>query len=106
MSITLNDFQTFLAVAFVLMGGIATVGKAVDVIRGWRKPAKTLAQRVADTERKLDNDKRHIDALEEGNKALCRGMLALLNHEITGNSIEKLKEAQAGINNYLIEKRG
>lgn len=106
MNITLNDFQTFLAVAFVLLGGVATIGKAVDVIKGWRKPAKTLNQWMASTDRKLENDKKRIDSLEEGNKALCRGMLALLNHEITGNSIEKLKEAQTGINNYLIERRG
>lgn len=104
MNIALNDFQTFIAVAFVILGGIATVGKAVDVIKGWRKPAKTNEERLTLCESKLAADNKRLENLEVGNKALCRGMLALLSHEINGNSIDKLKEAQAGINNYLIEK--
>lgn len=35
---------------------------------------------------------------------MCRGMLALLNHEITGNSIDKLKDAQADMTDFLIQR--
>lgn len=77
-----------------------------------------LEPRFAEIDRKLANDKltidthtRQIDELGKrydganaGQKALCRGILALLNHEITGNSVEKLKEARANIDEYLIDK--
>lgn len=104
MSIELNDFQTFLGVAFVILGGIATLGKAHDVLKSWLKPSKTIEQRVTKVEAKLENDNKRLKSMEDGNKAICRGVLALLNHEITGNSIEKLKEAQTGINDYLINR--
>lgn len=82
------------------------------------KVLEKLEPRFAEIDRKLANDKTliddhtrklaeqrsHMDSLEAGQKAICRGVLALLSHEINGNSVDKLKEAQTGINNYLIEK--
>lgn len=42
--------------------------------------------------------------LDAGNKVLCRGILALLSHEINGNSNDKLRASQQEITDYLIEK--
>jgi hypothetical protein len=53
---------------------------------------------------KLDRDKNRIDSLEAGNKVICRGILALLSHEINGNSADKLKDAKDELTNYLIER--
>lgn len=50
-----------------------------------------------------EQDKR-ITAIEEGNKILCRGILALLSHEINGNSVDKLTKARDEITDYLIDK--
>lgn len=104
MNITLNDFQVFLAVAFVLLGGIATVGKAVDVIKSWRKPAKTQEERLGVCEAKLDTDHKRLENLEEGNRVLCRGVLALLNHELHNGNAEEIEHAQNGIESYLINR--
>lgn len=54
--------------------------------------------------RTLEDHQEQIKAIESGNKVLCRGILALLSHEINGNSSDKLKESQQEITNYLIEK--
>lgn len=76
-----------------------------------------LDKRFAEIDRKLAADKELIDLhtrqlnahedrvkkLEEGNKALCHGIFALLNHEVTGNSVDKLKKAESGMKNYLID---
>ena len=53
---------------------------------------------------KLKKDNSRLTELEEGNRVICRGILALLSHEINGNSTDKLRESQAEITNYLIEK--
>ena len=42
--------------------------------------------------------------LEEGNRVICRGILAMLSHEINGNSKDKLISSQQEITNYLIER--
>ena len=82
------------------------------------KVLEKLEPRFSEIDRKLANDKaliddhtqklasigRRNDSLEAGQKALCRGVLALLSHEINGNSTDKLKSAQENINDYLIEK--
>lgn len=76
-----------------------------------------LDKRFTEIDRKLAADKETIDMhtrqlnahedrvkkLEEGNKALCHGIFALLNHEVTGNSVDKLKKAESGMKNYLID---
>lgn len=53
--------------------------------------------------RQLNEQQKHIDRLYSGQKAVCRGILALLNHSITGNSVDKLKKAQDLIQEYLID---
>lgn len=82
------------------------------------KVKESLEPRFQDIDRKLANDKLliedhtrklsgqadQIDAIEKGNKVLCRGILALLSHEINGNSTDKLAASQAEITNYLIDK--
>lgn len=83
--------------------------------------AKVLAKlepRFSEIERKLATDKSRLDEhtrilgahqdqlanIEQGNKVMCRGILALLSHEINGNSDDKLRASQAELTNYLIEK--
>ena len=102
--ITPEGLQSFLVVLLFLLGAVATVGKAMEVIRSWRSPDRRRDQRIATCETRLAQDFRRLDALEEGNRMQCRALLALLNHAITGNSIDKLKDAQAAINNYLVNK--
>lgn len=89
------------------------------------KVLEKMEPRFKSIEKKLANDKLLIDdhtiklashqkAIEEidkemteinkGNKVLCRGILALLSHEINGNSNDKLLASQQEITDYLIEK--
>ena len=105
MNLTLNEFQTFLAVLFVLLGGIATVGKAVDVIKGWRRPQHTMEERVETAERNITETRDKLKEVDDGQKVICRGILALLSHEINGNSIDKLSASLTEIQNHLIDRR-
>ena len=102
--ITPEDITRFLWVAAVLVAFALGVWGLIDKIKAARKPAENTAQWMRETNEKLDRDKRRIDSLEEGNKAICRGVLALLNHEITGNSVDKLKDAQSNMTEYLINR--
>lgn len=102
--LTPDALMTFLWVSAALVAFALAVWGLVDKIRAARKPATDLAEWRAAVDHKLDRDKKRIDSLEDGQKAVCRGLLALLNHEITGNSIDKLKDAQAELTNYLINR--
>ena len=63
-----------------------------------------LKWRLDDHTIQLTNLSKKSEKAEEGQKALCRGVLALLSHGINGNSADKLKSAQEIINDYLIQK--
>lgn len=49
-----------------------------------------------------DNNER-IEKLEEGNKVICKALIAMLSHEINGNSVDKLQKAMSDLNEYLID---
>ena len=76
-----------------------------------------LKKQFAEYDKKFANDKEtldmhtrqinvqqsQIDRLAAGQKAACRGILAMLNHEITGNSVDKLKTAKEKMEDYLLD---
>lgn len=97
----LRGFIVVLAALVVFAGGV------LSLVKNWRdlrKPSSDVTRWRNETDAKLDRDNKRLNALEEGNKVLCQGMLAMLNHEITGNSIEKLRNAQELMNSYLINR--
>lgn len=103
--ITAIDFRGFivvLAALVVFAGGILSLAKNW---RDLRKPSADVEKWRRDVDAKLNRDNQRLNSLEGGNKVLCQGMLAMLNHEITGNSIERLKKAQDNMQEYLINNR-
>lgn len=102
--ITAVDFRGFIVVLAAL---VVFVSGIMGLIKNWRdlrKPSDDLVKWRRETDDKLAKDNKRISSLEDGNKALCQGMLAMLNHEITGNSIDKLRKAQENMNDYLINR--
>lgn len=95
--ITPNDLITFLWVGAALVALILSVWTLVDKIRKASEYKREITRRI-------DSDSKRIESLEDGNKAICRGVLALLSHEINGNSIDKLTAARDGLTEYLIER--
>lgn len=82
-----------------------TVGKAAN------KPNQTQNQRLDALEEwrervdaRLDSGNDHFDQIDHGNRITQEAILALMQHAINGNDIEKLKRAKEKLENYLIEK--
>lgn len=98
-----------------ICGMIAAVGGAVAIVAKIFAPIKELEQRIATLEKLHKEDQKSnegrfktdlvaIEQLEESNKRICKCMVALMDHEITGNSIERMKKTRDELNDYLIEK--
>ncbi|NLV59180.1 MAG: hypothetical protein GXY67_10500 [Clostridiales bacterium] len=81
------------------------VSKVADNIKAWRKPGLTVDARLDCHDRMLDNDNKRIDSLTDGQVALIKGVKALIWHERTGNSVDKLTEASDAIDQYLTTRR-
>ena len=102
--LTFEQFKNFVVVLAALAALIVLIGNVVKTIREWRKPGMSEAEWRRKVDEKLDTDNQRIQTLEEGNKVICKGILALLNHSINGDSKEKLEDARTAISDYLIER--
>ena len=102
--ITPDMLMTFLIVAAALIAFVVLVWNLADKIKAARKPKEELTEWQRSTDEKLKNDNERLKILEDGNKVICRGILALLSHEVNGNSADKLKASQQEITNYLIDR--
>lgn len=101
-----EDIQTFFMVLFAICGAVSVIGGAVNIILNWKKESKVSRHDLAlkDHEmriRKLEDNSRSQDSFT---KVLCNSVLALVSHEINGNSIDKLETAQEELTEYLINK--
>ena len=112
-SITLEDVLYFLGI-------IVTVGSVQAVITRWLSPVKKFKNSVEDKVdkstfdelkakvEKLETyqniDHKELKKVELGNEKICKGILAIMDHELTGNSVEKLRKTKDEIQDYLIEK--
>ena len=103
-------------------GGITAVAAAVAVLgKTWarvRKPEtdqntkiKTLQgeinglkEEVKELRAYLASDKKHLDALDEGNRVTQQALLALLGHAIDGNNLDQLTHARDHLHTYLVER--
>ena len=103
-TLTSLQIRDFAIVAIAIMGAIVLIGNVVKTIRDWRKPRMSEKEWEAEVDRKLGEDNKRILNLEAGNKALCKGILALLSHEINGNSIDKLTKAHEELTSYLVDR--
>lgn len=96
-NVTLLQLKDFAIVAIAIMGAIVLLGNVVKVIKEWSKPGTSMSETVKDHEVR-------IESLEEGNKVICKALLAIMSHEINGNSIDKLQKAYDDMNDYLVDK--
>ena len=97
------------ASAVVLLSNAAEkISKAVQAAKA---PNARQDQRLTDLEdwrkgvdAKLANDKKHLDTIDDGNRATQRALLALLDHGIDGNNIEQMQHAKEELQNHLINR--
>ena len=103
-SLTVIQVRDFAIVAIAIMGFVVLLGNVVKTIKQWREPGMSEAEWRRDVDDKLGKDNKRIASLEEGNRVVCRALIAMLSHEINGNSTDKLQTALAELQNYLIDR--
>lgn len=103
-NVTLTQIRDAVIVLLAVMAFVVLLGNVIKTLKGWKKPVDDLTSWRQDVNVKLDRDNRRLNDLEEGNRVICRGILALLSHQINGNSNDKLLSSQKEITDYLINR--
>ena len=102
--LTIVQIRDFVIVGTAILAFIVLMGNVIKTIKEWRKPGMSEAEWRRTVDQKLDKDNKRIESLEEGNKVICRALIAMLSHEINGNSKDKLQTALSDLQDYLIER--
>ena len=78
-------------------GAIVLAGNVGAVIYKVIKPSLDIKKRVEELERHDKQDYDAIKSLQKMNKAQCKMLLAMIDHMIDGNHVEKMKETKGQI---------
>lgn len=87
-----------------ICGAISIVGGAGAIIAKVVRPAFKISKRVEQLEVYNEKDYKRLQALEGMQKAQTKCLAAMLNHQITGNGIERMKEIRDELMESIIEK--
>ena len=114
----MESWQTVVVIiggVLALCGAISTIGGAVEKVAKVVKVAKApnaeqdrrleaVEKEIVDIKGFLDNDKKSIESLKEGNRVTQQALLALLAHGIDGNNQKQMIEAKKDLEQYLINR--
>lgn len=103
---------TFWGIILAVCGGVITLINAIEKIVSAGKTINApnveqnrriaaLEERCDKFDRYFDSDKQRIADLEQMLAVLMQAEFALLSHAINGNDIEKLKQVQSTMMDYL-----
>ena len=114
--LTYDKFLTALVVILLLAGAYNTIMQAIKTRREEKRlrdsPVTKLTERVDRHDELLAKDKDRIDRLESDMvdtgmaiRVLLRQSMAVNAHLISGNDIERLKESNEEIQEYLTSRK-
>lgn len=83
---------------------IAAVWGVWKIIKELKKPNADMKRVVKDHTCRLDDNDERIKDVEETNKMILQCLLVIINHDITGNGIDKMKEVRDNLQEYLVNR--
>jgi len=107
------ELSQIITVVLAVAGLITAIGGAVTYIKKWAAESKGTknSEIIQEHTEQLKSIDERLRQLEKANvnqdryvAAMCETMLALLDHSITGNSIDKLKKARDEMNEFLVHR--
>lgn len=96
-AITSNQILAFCALVTSLWG-------IWKIVKELKKPNDDLKKTVEKHDRLLNSDEDRLKDIENSNKMMLQCLLVIINHNITGNGIEKMKETRDELQEFLIKK--
>ena len=86
------------------LGFVASVWSVWKIVKELKKPSDDLRSDVDRHEEHLKNFDTRMKEVEASNKMILQCLLVIINHDITGNGIDKMKTARDELQDYLINR--
>ena len=100
----MENLNISLADIIYLCGVLVTIWGAYKVIKEVRKPGNDLKETVRNHEEYLKRDETEIEEIKKGNKVICKSIMIMINHELSGNDVSNMKKMRDELQQYLIDK--
>lgn len=99
MEFTISSEQILYCCSF-----IAAVWGTIKIYKEWSKPKEDLKHMVEHHDYKLKKDDERLKEIETVDKMILQSLLVIINHDITGNGIDQLKNVRDDLQEFLINK--
>lgn len=100
-TITSDQILGFCGFVVAIWGVVKIV---VEIAKAMKKPNDDLKAKIELHENLLSNDNERLKDIEALNKMMLQCLLVIINHDITGNGIDKMKEVRDELQDFLISK--
>lgn len=87
-----------------IFGAIAVIGGGIKIIITAFSPYKELKAKVKKQAERIEGVESALKRIEESQRVQGRALMELLNHIITGNDIDKLKERHDALVEHYIDQ--
>lgn len=85
-------------------GLVTAIYGVYKIVKELKKPSSDIKKKVEEHERILTSDDDRLKDIEESNKMMLQSLLVIINHNITGNGVERMKEIRDQLQEFLINK--
>ena len=103
-----EDIRTTGIVIMAALGFLAAVIGAINGVLGLTKPAReeraNIKRLLATDKARLDAHEKAIAELREGQKVVCGGLHALLEHELHNGNADQMQTASSDLTKWLLDK--
>ncbi len=83
---------------------ITAIWGVYKIVKEIKKPSEDLHEEVERHSRLLDSDNKRLNVIEQSSKMILQTLLVIINHDITGNGIDKMRDTRDKLQEYLIER--
>lgn len=90
----------------VIASAVVLLGNMVKTLGTWLNPIKKLVEDVEEHDDKLKRDDKRITQQESDMQMMLKCMLVLMNHDIDGNGVDKLKSTRDELQEYITNRQG
>ncbi len=104
--LTAEQLITAASVLLTLFGAVSVADRFADTVKKWRAPEREVKSRLSENSRTLEAHEEAIRSLREGQKVLCAGVVALLDHELHNGGSRRMARARDELSAYLSGRIG
>ena len=97
--------QTLLAICggiSVIVAGLSSITKMMSPFKELQKTVNEHSIAIKKSDEKFERLGSAIEKQNAAQREVCKSLIVIMNHEITGNSIDKLKAQQEELQTFLI----